>query len=94
MRKMKKNCWELKKCDYTLRCPVFSEIRLDGVHGGKNAGRCCWVVAGTLCSGTPIGKYVHKYSDCENCDFYLYVKKEEGQNFSLTGDLLGKLQEK
>ena len=41
------NCWEFKKCcreqngsqiDELGVCPVFEEKRLDGVHGGKNAG--------------------------------------------------------
>lgn len=91
---MKKNCWELKKCDYELDCPAFNEKRLDGTHGGKNAGRCCWVVAGTLCFGEPAGNYAQKFDACEKCDFYHYVRKEEAENFSLTVPLLLKLQSK
>lgn len=52
---MKKiNCWEFKKCgresggahayDFGV-CPAATEKRLNGTHGGKNAGRACWVVA-------------------------------------------------
>lgn len=90
---MKKNCWEVKHCDTALSCPAFNEKRLDGVHGGKNAGRCCWVVAGTLGFGEPSCKYAQKIGSCEKCDFYLYVKKEEGQNFSLAFPFILKLLE-
>ena len=89
---MKKNCWEVKNCDTPMSCSAFNETRLDWTHGGKNAGRCCWVVAGTLCFGKPSGEYAQKIDTCEKCDFYHYVKKEEGQNFSLASPLLFKLQ--
>jgi len=79
---MIKNCWEFMHCDTESSCPAFSEKRLDGIHGGKNAGRCCWVITGTLCPDIPSGKYAQKFGACEKCDFYNYVKKEEALNFS------------
>ena len=92
---IKKNCWEVKQCDTPSNCIAFNEKLLDGIHGGKNAGRCCWVVAGTLCSGgKPSGKYAQKFDACEKCDFYHLVKKEEAANFSLAVPLILKLQEK
>ena len=48
-----KNCWEHKKCgrepggsetESLGVCPAAVESRLDGVHGGRNAGRACWIV--------------------------------------------------
>lgn len=52
----KLNCWEKKNCD-KLDCPARSETKLDGIHGGKNGGRACWVIAGTKCKDAPQGKF-------------------------------------
>lgn len=48
----KLNCWEFMNCerhdggshvsDLGI-CPATKEMRLDGVHGGSNAGRSCWL---------------------------------------------------
>ena len=99
---MKKlNCWEIKKCGRTKGgehekdrgiCPVTKEKRLDGVHGGENAGRACWVVAGTLCGGEVQGTFAAKYGQCEKCDFYQAVKKEEGTKYEMSIFLLTKLR--
>ena len=101
---MKKlNCWEFKKCDRQEGgpkaasegvCPAASEARLDGVHDGSNAGRACWVVAGTLCGGQVQGSFASKYANCEQCDFFQLVEKEEGPRFKLSLYLLGKLKDK
>lgn len=97
----KRNCWEVKKCGREpdgLRtgefgiCPAAVEQRLDGTHGGKSAGRACWVVAGTLCGGRIEGTFAKKYGNCSKCDFYKAVKTEERSNFLLSPDLLPKLQ--
>uniref|UniRef100_A0A7C2I1V5 Uncharacterized protein n=1 Tax=Ammonifex degensii TaxID=42838 RepID=A0A7C2I1V5_9THEO len=99
---MKKNCWEYKKCGREpggekVRelgiCPAATEKRLDGIHGGKNAGRCCWVVAGTLCKGEVQGSFAKKFGNCQVCDFYELVKQEEGVKFILSANLLAKLSE-
>ena len=71
------NCWESLKCAKET-CPAHSEKRLDGVHGGTNAGRACWAVAGTRCGGKVQGNYAQKLGNCMRCDFYQQVVKEEG----------------
>ncbi len=97
------NCWEFKKCgreagggtaeDFSI-CPASIETRLDGVHGGKNAGRACWVVAGTMCKGEPSGTFAQKCKDCGSCDFYSMVKEEEekDKNFLPSVELLSKVE--
>ena len=99
---MKKNCWEIKKCgrheggehvhDLGI-CPATKEKRLHGVHDGENAGRACWVVAGTLCKGEVQGSFAQKYKNCERCDFYQSVRKEEGAKFMLSVMLLNKIKD-
>jgi hypothetical protein len=100
---MKKvNCWEFKSCgrepggahiqEFGV-CPATQERRLDGIHGGINAGRSCWVMAGTLCKGEVQGTFAQKYKNCEGCDFYQYVRKDEFPQFVLSAILLSKLQD-
>lgn len=83
---MKQNCWEFKKCGRTPRgsqsdllgvCPVTTYTALNGVHSGMNAGRSCWVVAGSLCGGTVQGDVEQKRTACWECDFFKMVRKEE-----------------
>ena len=102
-RKTKLNCWEVKKCgrqpdgifEKVLgTCPATLEERLDGVHEGTNAGRACWVIAGTLCKGEVQGTFAQKYKNCEICDFYRSVKSEEFPHFKLSMVLLSKIQDK
>jgi hypothetical protein len=99
---MKQNCWEVKNCGREQGgvhskelgvCPASAETKLDGMHHGKNAGRACWVVAGTYCSGKPQGTFARKHLKCETCNFYNQVKKEEVPSFSLAVQLLQKLKE-
>jgi hypothetical protein len=73
-------------------CPVVDERRLDGVHGGRNAGRACWVVPGSLCDGRVQGAFASKYEACRGCRFYQAVKSEEGGRFVLAGTLLPRLR--
>ncbi len=82
----KKNCWEHKNCgrwpggprtaDLGV-CPVTVTADLNGAHGGTNAGRACWIVAGSLCGGKVQGTYAQKLSNCWRCDFMNAVKQEE-----------------
>lgn len=94
---MKRNCWEFKGCGrepggkYAKElgvCPATVETRLDGIHGGKKAGRACWVVAGTFCRGEVQGTFAKKLQNCQKCDFYRHVKKEEGVNLLESSVLL------
>ncbi|WP_339136909.1 MAG: hypothetical protein WGN25_03155 [Candidatus Electrothrix sp. GW3-4] len=78
------NCWEFKDCGrepngknialYGI-CPVTTESSVDGIHNGKNGGRCCWAIIpyqstiennlGFCCGGL---------FECIKCDFYKLVK--------------------
>ncbi len=98
----KLNCWEVKKCgrepggentDELGVCPAATEIRLDGTHGGINAGRACWVIAGSMCGGKIQGTYAEKYISCSKCDFFMKVKSEENASFKMTSSLRTKLQQ-
>jgi hypothetical protein len=84
--KVKVNCWEHKKCGRQPGgakaaelgvCPVTTYTDLDGAHGGQNAGRACWVIAGSLCGGKIQGTYALKLNNCWRCDFMNAVKREE-----------------
>lgn len=85
MRKL--NCWEHMRCGREPggrneaelgTCPSATEARFDGYHGGRNAGRACWVVAGTMCGGEVQGTFAKKCAYCIDCDFYKMVNDEEG----------------
>jgi len=82
----KANCWEHKKCGRQPGghkaaelgiCPVTTYSELNGAHGGKNAGRACWAIAGSLCGGKIQGTYAQKLNNCWRCDFMNSVKREE-----------------
>lgn len=97
---MKTNCWEYKKCGRESNgakggkinvCPASTERILDGVHGGVNAGRSCWVVAGTMCDGKVQGTFAQKVKDCLRCDFYALVINEERDNVLRVRSLLEKI---
>jgi hypothetical protein len=97
----KLNCWEVKKCgrepngakvDELGACPASTKKGLDGVHDGQNAGRACWVVAGSMCNGKKQGTFAKKFANCNMCDFYSMVKLEEGLNLEMSVVLLNKLR--
>ncbi len=101
MEGMKKNCWEFKKCGRQPQgshaldlgvCPAAVEEILDGTHEGTNAGRACWVVAGTLCGGQVQGTFGVKYASCESCDFYQQVRLEQKGRFEMSIVLLNRLR--
>lgn len=90
------NCWEFKKCGREPGgarvaelgvCPAGTDSRLNPVHGGRNGGRSCWVVAGTLCGGEVQGTFAAKFRNCKRCEFYGLVKKEEYPDFRLAATL-------
>ena len=96
----KLNCWEFKKCEREPGgrrapdlgvCPAAQEDRLHGIHDGTNAGRSCWVLAGTLCKGEIQGTFGVKFRDCGTCNFYQTVKREEFPNFQLSAVLIKKI---
>jgi len=73
-------------------CPAATDERLNGLHGGKNAGRACWVIAGTFCEGKVQGTFAQKYQDCTQCDFFRQVKMEEGSDYQTSLVILKKLK--
>ena len=87
----KANCWEFMGC-HKEDCSAKSEVRLNGAHGGKNAGRACWVVAGTRCKGVVQGEYAQKKDNCNKCEFYLHMRGEDGMVFQNTFVLLNRLK--
>jgi hypothetical protein len=87
----KLNCWEFMGCGLEIPktslkifhfrpCPVSVEANLDGIHGGKNAGRACWVVLHTKCYGAVQNTYEQKFETCPSCDFYRSVVEEEAND--------------
>lgn len=95
------NCWEFRKCHREPEgpratelgtCPASTEIKVDGINGGKNAGRACWAISGTLCEGKPAGSFVAKITDCLQCKFYKLVLHEEGAQFKMSKEILSKLR--
>jgi hypothetical protein len=82
----KLNCWEYKKCGREPggrnvtklgACPAATDTRLHGVNGGRNAGRACWVVAGSMCGTTMLCPDARKMKNCWRCDFMNVVKAAE-----------------
>ena len=102
MKKMAKlNCWEYKKCGREPGgasvselgiCPATIAARADGINGGKNGGRVCWAIAGTVCEGETQGTYASKLGFCLQCDFCQSVLKEEKTSIHLKKDVLEKLK--
>ncbi len=87
------NCWEFKQCGREPGgakvselgiCAASVEAKTDGVNGGKNGGRICWAVTGTLCGGRVQGTFARKIANCLlDCQFFKAVMKEEGKQLDL-----------
>lgn len=94
---MERNCWEFKHCgrepggtnvgDLGV-CPAATEKRTNQVNRGKNGGRCCWIIAGTLCKGEKQATFAAKLEACMKCDFYQHVRNEEGANAAKAREIL------
>lgn len=98
---MKLNCWQVKKCgrepggpkvpEFGV-CPAAAQAALDGINDGKNGGRACWVIAGTLCGGKVQGSYAAKLANCMQCEFFKQVAAEQGRAFQRATDILAKIR--
>ena len=95
------NCWEFKKCgrqpggenvEIMGVCPAAVEKSLDGIHRGDNAGRACWIIAGTYCQGKVQGDYAAKIDNCTECDFFRKVIAEEHTSIHDATNLLTALK--
>lgn len=103
MADQKQNCWEVKKCgrepggakvqEFGI-CPATIEVRVHGINGGKNGGRCCWAVTGTLCGGKVQGMFAHKVANCMVCEFYKAVVKDEGLKLIPVTEILERMKQK
>lgn len=80
------NCWEYRQCHRQPGgtkaisagvCPAATDTTFDGMNRGKNAGRICWAVRGTLCDCNVSGNYSEKREKCMNCTFFRRVQAEE-----------------
>ena len=97
MHRQPLNCWEFKKCgrqpgghkvaEFGV-CPASVEKSIDGIHRGDNAGRACWVIAGTFCGGKVQGSFAEKNGNCANCEFFQKVLAEEHTTLQESQDLL------
>ena len=81
----KMNCWEFTKCgrepggantDENGVCLTTTYTQYDGMNGGKNGGRVCWAISGTLCNGNVQGSIASKQGYCMSCNFYKMLIKE------------------
>ncbi|WP_051327042.1 protein kinase domain-containing protein [Desulfatibacillum aliphaticivorans] len=82
------NCWEYTQCgkepgganvDENGPCQAALKTALDGVNNGKNAGRLCWAVDGTMCHNQTPGPEEDKISSCISCPFFQKVQEAEDQ---------------
>ena len=97
----KLNCWEFMKCERVSSgvkagelgvCPAAVEIRTNGINGGLNAGRACWVIPETLADGKVQGNFIFKMNRCMNCKFFLSVTTEEGHALVSSKEIYAKIQ--
>jgi hypothetical protein len=87
------NCWEFMGCSglqmsrrvlpfkRSVVCPAALENTFDGLYGGKNAGRACWMVSNTQCNGTVQKTFEQKCKTCLSCDFYRLTMEDEEDTF-------------
>jgi hypothetical protein len=103
VEKGKMNCWEFKKCGRQPGgeqavaegvCPAAVAEAFDGFHGGHNAGRACWAVAGTFCGNKPSGTFAKKVKGCTNCDFHEHIIREEADKYQSAALFLKKSKKK
>ncbi|HTP13713.1 MAG TPA: hypothetical protein VMM37_08785 [Bacteroidota bacterium] len=95
-----RNCWEFKNCgrepggakvaEFGV-CPSATEVKLNGVNRGKNGGRACWALTGTLCGGKVQGTFASKLNNCLHCEFYGMVGTEEGSSHRGSREILALL---
>jgi DNA-binding XRE family transcriptional regulator len=63
--KKNKNCWQINKCKPSIKkaCPAWE----------FKAGKQCWFINGTYCSGTAHKKWEDKMKLCRSCDVFKQV---------------------
>ena len=68
-------------------CPAAADSTFNNFNQGVNAGRLCWLVAGTFCGGEVQGAFAQKYLSCKQCEFYRKVHAEEGDTIQSIDNL-------
>ncbi|MBF0139553.1 MAG: hypothetical protein HQL74_04640 [Magnetococcales bacterium] len=82
------NCWEVKKCGFEKvtpgekTCPAVAFDAADGFLGGKNGGRACTFIPGTLCGGDGPCSTTDKTERCQQCKFFYDLKESYGAIFT------------
>jgi hypothetical protein len=73
-------------------CPIAFENSANGLNGGTNAGRICWIIANNGCKGKVKCSDLHRENSCFQCEFRYKVIMEEGllKTCIATGILLSK----
>ncbi len=100
---IKYNCWEYMKCgkgpdenktDPSRTCPAAANNVSDGLNGGRNGGRICWLIAETKCCGEVEHANQNRKNPCFSCGFRFKVMAEEGlvQVCNATGKFLDVLK--
>jgi len=88
----KLNCWEFNKCGREPKgekahelgiCPAAVFDESDGFCDGKNGGRACMYISGTLCNENISGTRIEARKNCGSCDFYGMIKLEHGSEASV-----------
>jgi hypothetical protein len=59
-------------------CPVASETSANGLNGGINGGRICWVIAEDGCKDKVKCSDLYRGDLCYQCEFRYNVRNEEG----------------
>ena len=93
---LRMNCWEYMASgrhrdgsgkEGCSQCPVPQMTNYDGINGGRNGGRACWIITGTLGDRDVQMTFSHKLATCLKCNVYIAIKEEEGDNLCLPIDI-------
>ncbi len=83
----KLNCWEYMECGRGPGgfgtheagvCNIAKEIAANGLNGGVNGGRLCWLIAEKCSSEEVKCSNYHNKNSCFSCKFRYKVSAEEG----------------
>lgn len=82
----KLNCWTFMQCGREAGgknvtadgpCPAALSTLADGINGGANGGRICWMIRGTQCGEGALHGYAGQDGRCGGCEFRHLVEDEE-----------------
>ncbi|CAK8713110.1 MAG: hypothetical protein CDV28_101158 [Candidatus Electronema aureum] len=101
----KQNCWEVKQCGRQPGgsnvkrdgvCPASTLTAVNGTNGGRNGGRACWALTGTMSGPAEKvqGIFARDITTCHSCRFYEQVMCEELDNFEGTVQIVRKLRDR